>query len=172
MDAVRAKLAPKADHFKAVTDYIWNFGVTEVKTNAAKDLITVTMPVTVANQMFNTEFAKFTSVVRRDLSVHRVTKPYSLPAEIADKVSIVDDVLRFPSIRQNHRVFGAEAQADDEFGSCGVKCNGYTTPAVLEKAYSYSRLNSSAVAKGNSMSVAEFQLQYCKFFENATLVAH
>lgn len=161
MDEVRSKLAPKADQLKAVTDYIWSFGVTEVKINAAKDVITVTLPVSEANKMFHTEFAKFTSVLRRDLSLYRVTKPYSLPAEIAEKVSIVDDILRFPSIRQSNHVFGAEAQADDEFSSCGTKCNGYTTPAVLEKAYSYSRLNSSAVAKGNSMSVAEFQLQYC-----------
>lgn len=157
---IRAKLAPKEDHFKAVTDYIWGFGVTEVKHNSAKDVISVTMPVSVANKMFNTEFARFTSALRRDLSIHRITKPYHLPSEIADYVSVVDDIMRFPTVRHSSQVYGAEAKADDEFSSCGTRCNGFTTPAVLEKRYAYNALNRTAVASGNSMSVAEFQLQY------------
>ena len=120
------------------------------------------MPVSVANKMFNTEFARFTSALRRDLSIHRITKPYHLPSEIADYVSVVDDIMRFPTVRHSSQVYGAEAKADDEFSSCGTRCNGFTTPAVLEKRYAYNALNRTAVASGNSMSVAEFQLQYCE----------
>lgn len=130
----------------------------------------VTMPVSVANKMFNTEFARFTSAIRGDLNVLRVTKPYFLPKEVASRVSIVDDILRFPAIRRSPRAFGVELTADDEFSSCGAKCSGMTTPAVLQKRYNYPTLKS--VANGNSMSVAEFQLQYydntdLKSFSNA-----
>jgi hypothetical protein len=119
------------------------------------------MPVKVANQMLNTEFARFTSSIRRDISVYRITKPYFLPSEIASYISVVDDIMRFPSIRQTPRIYGAQRGADEEFGACGSDCDGYTTPAVLQKAYSYSPMKS--FTKGNSMSVAEFQYQYCKY---------
>lgn len=36
----------------------------------------------------------------------RVTKPYSLPEEVAKVVSIVDDIMRFPSVRSPLRSFG------------------------------------------------------------------
>ena len=41
--------------------------------------------------------------------------------------------------------------------TCGAKCSGFTTPAVLQSAYGYSTLTESTT--GNSVSVAEFQYQ-------------
>jgi hypothetical protein len=123
-------------------------------------MVFVTMPVKVANQMLRTEFGSFRSLTRRDLGVLRITKPYFLPEEVAKVVSMVDDIMRFPALREAPKAFGSELTADDEFSSCGTKCNGYTTPDVLKKAYSFDTVKS--VATGNSMSVAEFQLQYCK----------
>jgi tripeptidyl-peptidase-1 len=163
-------MSPSDNDFTIVTDYIWSFGVTEMTHSSFKDLITVTMPVKVANKMFNTEFAQFQSLIRQELSVFRVTKPYFLPSEVASRVAIVDDVVRLPAIRQSPRIFGAESTADDEFSSCGRSCNGMTTPDVLQKRHGYRTLKSAA--PGNSMSVAEFQLQYydnqdLKSFSNA-----
>ena len=74
--------------------------------------------------------------------------------------------MRFPSIRSSLKIEGVESGADAEFSSCGTRCNGYTTPDVLKSAYGYDTVKT--VAKGNSMSVAEFQLQY---YDNADLQA-
>lgn len=94
------------------------------------DMITVTMPVKTANSMFKTELALFRSVNQRNIAIPRVTKPYYLPEEVAAHVQLVADLIRFPALRQGPTVFGAEegkVGADDEFSSCGSKCNGYTT---------------------------------------------
>lgn len=127
-----------------------------------KDMIHVKMPVKVANSVLNTEFAAFRSMTERDVVLPRITKPYSLPAEVASVVSIVDDIMRFPAMRDSPKSYGYDSTplaADDEFSSCGKDCNGNTTPDVLAAAYSFSTPVAN-VAKGNSMSVAEFQYQY------------
>lgn len=132
----------------------------DVSVNKLGDMITVSMPIKTANNMLKTEFALFRSIMQRDVAIPRVTKPYYLPSEIAEVVALVADVVRFPSMRNGPNIFGAEERSatDDEFNSCGTKCNGYTTPDVLASAYGYPTLTTSAA--GNSMSVAEFQYQY------------
>ncbi len=154
-------IAPSDANIKIVTDYLATFGVTG-RISKLRDMIHVTMPVKVANSMLQTEFALFRSISNRDVVLPRITKPYSLPAEVASVVSIVDDIMRFPAMRTSPKVYGVEStplKTDDEFSSCGTKCNGYTTPAVLASAYSFGPVTS--VSAGNSMSVAEFQYQYC-----------
>eukprot|EP01034_Spumella_vulgaris_P037099 gene37099-45768_t len=152
-------IAPSEKNLKIVTDYLATFGVTG-RVSQFRDLVHVTMPVKVANAMLNTEFALFRSVTERDVVIPRITKPYSLPSEVASVVSLVDDILRFPALRNSPTSYGVDESVgtDDEFSSCGRSCNGDTTPAVLQKAYSFSAV--TTVADGNSMSVAEFQSQY------------
>jgi tripeptidyl-peptidase-1 len=120
-------------------------------------MVQVKMPVSVAESMLQTEFASFRSAVVKEIVILRVTKPYSLPANIAEVVALVDNVLRFPSVDRK-QIDVPQAAADSEFSSCGTQCQGFTTPAVLESAYSYSRL--SKFTPGNSVAVAEFQYQY------------
>lgn len=133
------------------------------RVSANQDMIHVTMPAKIANHVLNTEFAYFRSTIKEHVMLPRITKPYHLPEELADVVNIVDDIMRFPSIRQPMLSTDLETRAgtDAEFNSCGTSCAGNTTPDVLRKAYSFGTV--SSVAKGNSMSVAEFQLQYCKY---------
>jgi tripeptidyl-peptidase-1 len=161
-DSIIQQIAPSEDSVKVITDYITSFGITnaDVRVSRLRDMIHVKIPVKVANQMFNTEFAMFRSVVERRALLPRITSPYYLPEHIAAKVAIVDDIMRFPSIRQSLRTLGAEDGngSDAEFAACGTKCNGYTTPSVLEKAYSFSAMTKATT--GNSVSVAEFQYQY------------
>jgi len=160
-DEIIKSIAPAEANVKLVTDFLAKFGVTG-RVSKFRDMIHVTMPVKTANEMLQTEFALFRSVSERDVALPRITKPYSLPSEVAKVVSIVDDIMRFPAMRSSPKSYGLDTtplKDDDEFGACGTKCNGYTTPAVLESAYSYSS-PVAKVAAGNSMSVAEFQLQY------------
>lgn len=161
-EEIKSRISPSEDKLKVVIDYITSFGITEEFFYVSKfgDMVHVTMPIKTANLMLNTEFALFRSVTKRDVALPRIVKPYYLPSEVAEHVSIVSDIMRFPSVRTPIRAYGSEGEtgADDEFSSCGTRCNGFTTPAVLQSAYSYPTVKS--VAKGNSMSVAEFQGQY------------
>lgn len=133
-----------------------------VRLSKMHDKIHVKMTVAKASEMLQTSFGLFRSVQRRDIALPRVTGPYYLPEEIAEHVALVADLVRFPAIRDSPRSYGYEsnAGADDEFNSCGTRCSGFTTPDVLKSAYKYDAV--SKVAAGNSMSVAEFQFQYCK----------
>lgn len=118
------------------------------------------MPAPLAATVLDTEFARFRSLKDRALSLLRITKPYSLPAEIASVVNLVDDILRFPALRSSPTSYGASTDAADAaFSTCGTKCSGNTNPAVLKQAYSFETPVAS-VAKGNSVAVAEFQYQY------------
>lgn len=152
--------SPTYKELKLVLDFLATNGLTEDKIKVSKfqDLVHVEMPIKTAETILNTKFSIFRSVIQRDITVARITQPYYLPEEIAEVVSLVENVLRFPTIRASPRVYGAENQADDEFSSCGRQCSGFTTPDVLQSAYSYPTVETPA--KGNSMAVAEFQFQY------------
>jgi len=142
-----------------VTDFLAEYGVTDVEVGQFRDIIKATMPVAVAERALDTQFAKFRSLVNRELSILRVTRPYSLPASVALVVSIVDDILRFPTIRERliTRQVESNATSDDAFDSCGSKCSGFTTPDVLKQRYGYPDVGT--VNAQSSMSVAEFQAQ-------------
>lgn len=169
-DEIKQRLAPSAASVKVVTDYLATFGITSENIRLSKfgDMLHVEMPVKTANAVLKTEFALFRSLVQRNVALPRVTKPYHLPQEVADAVLMVADIVRFPSVRTPLQVYGAEPKigADDEFSSCGTKCNGYTTPDVLKSAYNIPTLKTAT--KGNSMSVAEFQFQY---YDNTDLTS-
>eukprot|EP00286_Rhodomonas_abbreviata_P018121 CAMPEP_0181305184 /NCGR_PEP_ID=MMETSP1101-20121128/9579_1 /TAXON_ID=46948 /ORGANISM="Rhodomonas abbreviata, Strain Caron Lab Isolate" /LENGTH=568 /DNA_ID=CAMNT_0023411053 /DNA_START=22 /DNA_END=1728 /DNA_ORIENTATION=- len=163
-EEIKQRIAPTAASAKVVTDYLASFDVPAKDITLSKfgDMIHVHMPVKTANAALKTEFARFRSVSQRSTVLPRITKPYFLPSEVAQHVSIVGDIMRFPSMRSSLPSYGAEETvgSDTEFDSCGKDCSGFTTPDVLQAAYGYKTLSSSDVASGNSMSVAEFQLQY------------
>lgn len=174
-----SNFSPSRKSLKIVTDFLESFGLTGENLRVSKylDLVHVKLPVKLAEKMLQTEFGLFRSVTNRNVVIPRVTKPYYLPVEIADVVSLVDDIVRFPRLRQSKQSFASEENSSanddtDPFSSCGTKCgvSGYTTPAVLQQAYAYPTLTKASA--GNSMSVAEFQFQYydntdLKDFSNA-----
>jgi len=163
-------MSPKESHAKVVMDYLSDVGVTREQMVFSKvgDKVHVSMPVKVANKALNTEFALFQSTMKSEVFVARVTKPYHLPVHVAEVVSYVDDVLRFPSMdRINLSRTSHESPSDGKwtlskakslFNSCGSKCLGYTTPSVLSQTYGYDFMTSAAST--NSMAVAEFTHQY------------
>jgi len=79
-----------------------------------KDTIFVDLPVGIAKEMLQTEFGTFRSVEKSDIVLTRVTKPYSLPEEVAKHVALVDDIVRFPSVV---RTLLSPLDSDPEFKS-------------------------------------------------------
>jgi hypothetical protein len=126
-----------------------------------KDIIDVEIPISIASKMLHTKFGAFRALDDRRVVLPRITQPYFLPAEIAELVSVVDNIMRFPSIRKSKpTTSGSDVILAGEFDSCGTKCSGYTTPAVLLSAYNITL--AKTVSGQNSVAVAEFQYQYCK----------
>ena len=122
--------------------------------------ISATICTEMASKLLDTEFGYFRSLVDPAVSLLKITKPYSLPADVAKHISLVDDIMRLPSLRkpQITEAFAASGSADSEFSNCGSKYTGDTNPSVLRDAYTYS--NPTSAASGNSVAVAEFQYQY------------
>jgi len=153
-------------HAKVLMDYLSEAGVTRENMVFSKvgDKVHVSMPVKVANKALNTEFALFRSNLKSDVVLARITKPYYLPTHVAEVVSFVDDILRFPSLDKIHhgkpdnKPSSLKAASSSPFNSCGSGCAGFTTPAVLSERYGFSTMKSAA--NGNSMAVPEFQYQY------------
>jgi tripeptidyl-peptidase-1 len=167
-EEVIAQIAPSAEKLEIVNDFLAAHNILDnnIRVSDFQDKIFVKMPVKVASEMLATEFARFRSVENSKIVILRATRAYSLPEGVAQAVSLVDDILRFPSIRRSHLIppGNETVKATDPFASCGASCNGFTTPAVLEQAYSFTPV--SKAATGNSVAVAEFQYQY---YDNADL---
>ena len=160
LEEIQAMRSPDEDKVAAVLKYVESFGAT-ARVSKLRDMIHVEVPVSKANEMLNTEFALYRSVLSPRVALPRINKPYFLPAEVAQYVSLVDDIMRFPAVRTPMQLETAglfDDDGDSAFDSCGSKCSGYTTPEVLQQAYGYPTLTNFTT--GNSMCVAEFQYQY------------
>jgi len=144
-----------------VTSFLELNGVKEYKINRNNDQIRMTIPAKLAEKMFNTELYHYNHAEAVDLDLIRTGAPYHLPDSVAEKVSMVGEMVRLPRVDASSiqpASSNLRAGADPEFGACGLKCSGKTTPAVLQARYGYPSV--SSVQKGNSMAVAEFQFQY------------
>lgn len=159
------KIAPAPGAVQKVVDFIVSHGVSQdaVKVSTFRDVVRAAIPAQIAERMFETEFARFRSESQRNVNILRITRPYSLPEDIAPLVAIVDDILRFPAVEGPLMSFDAEptdttiySMDGEAFTKCGEACNGYTTPAVVEKAYKMTTPTTSAEAN-SGIAVTEFQ---------------
>lgn len=154
-----------------VEQEISKYNVTDVKINKYGDILSLQLNAKEAEKLFQTELyhhehKNAPEKAKVGSRVIRAVKPYHVPESIADHVSIVEGLVRFPkrefrptTVGENYRP-PSFVGVDDEFSSCGDSCTGYTTPAVLQKRYGYPTIGTADVADGNRMAVAEFQYQY------------
>merc|ERR1719160_1060599 len=94
------------------------------------------------------------------VSVMRAVRPYSLPAEVADAVYVVGDLLNFPSIRESPTIVETAAKVDANWpNSCPSLsvCKDFVTPAVIKQRYNIPNDSTGMTAANNSFAVAEFQ---------------
>ena len=146
-----------------VEKYLISQGIKNFRISPLNDLVFVTMTLAEAETVLNTKFAAFHHNFFTEDRILRITKPYYLPEEVAQVVSLVDDIIRFPKLREPIvRPISSPSNitvgADEAFNSCGAKCSFTTTPQVLQERYGYPTLQTST--KGNSMAVVEFQFEY------------
>jgi subtilase family serine protease len=160
---VQQQFSIRSEPIEIVKRYLSSQGVTNFRISPLNDLVFVSMETTQAEAILNTKFAAFHHKLFPEVRILRITKPYYLPEEVAQVVSLVDDILRFPKLREpGVRSISSPSNitvgSDEAFNSCGPKCYGATTPQVLQERYGYPTLQAST--KGNSMAVVEFQFEY------------
>ena len=169
-------VGPDPSHAEAVRALLLAYSIppTHVEVNKNRDIITVRLPATLAEEIFQTKLFRFRHTGKIEASFIRAHAPYSLPASIAPVVAYVSELIRFPAIRDlpfvpvpdaDSATAATAAKSDDPssdaaFQACGRDCAGYVTPQVLSERYNLPTTLSDPCASNNSIALAEFQFQY------------
>jgi len=82
-----------------VSAYFQGLGATDIKVAPNRDMLTVVMPVASAENALKTKLAFFTHIERSDHRIVRASTTYHLPAEIAEHIDLVGELLQFPRLR-------------------------------------------------------------------------
>ena len=139
-----------------------------LKWNHNRDIAAVTLTAAAAEAAFDTVLGRFTHARVKNAVLLRALRPYSLPANVAEVVDAVGDLVVLPRLRgETTRTFPVDHSASNGGGfpgDCGSMCNSnFVTPGVVKQRYGVSSSVVAAAAAGaskNSMAVAEFQRQY------------
>lgn len=162
-----SKILPVSDKaVSAVKNLFKRHGVSkaDISSNFNNDMIQVRLTTKQAEEMFGTKVSKFTHKSKTSIQLHRAVTSYSLPAEVAQHVDFIGDLVTLPNVRESI-LAGADVGGRGNWpNSCDGDsettsgCKGLVQPAVLNQRYQVDA-NTTAVPK-NSMGVAEFQGQY------------
>ena len=163
-EAVRKLLAPSARHKSAVDRFLAQHDAVNVEWEG--ELVEFVLAVSDAETAFGTKFQTFRHNQTGHV-LHRSPRGYSLPEPIANAISTIDGVLRLPHVRTATFVTSEHEDStdatDDPFptsASCGGKCTGRVTPAILTERYNLGPApTASTISTKSSMAVAEFQDQ-------------
>lgn len=161
-DEVTDRLAPSQESLDTVLAFL-NASAVEGEVNAHRDAVTVIVPAPVAEKLVGTPLFHFKSALFPKVDIVRVAGAYSLPAEVADVVSLVSELIRFPTLRvaetRDIEAAPTAPDASSSWTSCGTVYESFVNVAVLAERYGF-EYPVSSVASGNAMAVAEFQGQY------------
>jgi len=152
-EEVAAQLPPMVGSQEAVLDLLAVHGIRDV--DVYDDMIKATMPVDVAEKMFDTEIFEYEH--KNGIRVLRVGSPYSLPKEVGEKVYSVADLVQLPALDGVKRVESDDSGSKflDTFpNGCGSGCSNKVTPDVLAALYNF---DTNPTGLSTTMAVAEFQ---------------
>lgn len=140
----------------------------DVSITYTRDMVSVKMNALKAETLFNTELYHWKPEHEAfgEVRVIRAGAQYSLPDELAERVAIVEKLVRLPrmtprdiEVAATPKLRGQKAESTDPFSTCSSakQCVDATTPEVLRERYGFPV--SSSYYPGNSMAVAEFEFQ-------------
>jgi tripeptidyl-peptidase-1 len=158
-EEVSVALPPMAGARDEVLAWLGQHGITDISESFSGDMIQASIPVKTAETMFGTQFYNF--INKEDsMEVLRASTPYTVPANVAEKLYLVGNLVQLPAFKRKIGMqgnLGIEAGSSSEWpADCGRACNGLVTPGVLAAAY---KLGDAPGVAGTSrgMSTAEFQ---------------
>ncbi|KIJ52725.1 hypothetical protein M422DRAFT_25806 [Sphaerobolus stellatus SS14] len=116
-EEVEAFVAPKPDTVAAINSFLSANGLTAQTISPAGDWLSVSMPVSKANDLFGAQFSVFTNQANGQQTIR--TMEYSIPASLVGHVELVHPTVTFPA------TFGVP-----RFTSPGVQVPSTTTALV------------------------------------------
>jgi tripeptidyl-peptidase-1 len=134
-DAVHKLVAPAPSTLEAVNSFLHDNEVlnTTLSLSPNSDLLSVTVPVSIAEAMLNAKYVSYQHKVSKYIA-HRAAS-YSLPSAVAEAVDFVSPTVRFPPINPAPKVTSVGA---------GLSSNLGVSPTALRKIYSVNDVVGSA----------------------------
>lgn len=161
-DEVTRRLSPGPEAADPVMAFLKMKGAENIEMNRHLDVVNFDATGPVAEAIVGTALYHYSHVRFSKVDIVRVASPYFLPLSVAQHVSLVAELIRFPSLRQSTLieqtpVSGADSDSDS-WDQCGTVYKSFVNPAVLAERYGYPTVTD--VASGNGLALAEFQGQY------------
>jgi len=164
LEEVSRLLAVPEERVERVRSYFLSAGAHEAVASPGGDIVSVKMPTEAVEDALRTTLHFFSHRERRHARIVRASAGYSLPGDVAEDVTMVGELLQFPSLRPEPSTASLRAGPGKGHwpNACdAAECEGLVTPAVVAERYKLGTEPASAV-KGNTMAIASFAGQYYK----------
>ncbi|KAF7365748.1 Family S53 protease [Mycena venus] len=155
-DEANAFLAPSDDAVAAVQAWLTSYGLVATKSNGAGDWLSVTVPVSKANEMLSAKYETFEHVASG--KTYARTLSYALPVEIADHVAAIHPTSTFNNPESLRPVLSAPKPASGIPTDATPSCATTLTPACLQSLYGIP--TTRATESSNTIAVSGFIEQY------------
>lgn len=92
-DRLNSSLPPTSDTTSAVTGWLTSNGVTATPISPAGDWLSISIPVSKANELFDADFSVFTHQASGQESIR--TLSYSIPSELKGQLDLVHPTITY-----------------------------------------------------------------------------
>ncbi|KAF7364615.1 Family S53 protease [Mycena venus] len=154
---VNAFLAPTAEAVAAVQAWLDSHGLVANKSSSAGDWLSLTVPVSKANEMLSANYQTFKHVASG--KAYARTLSFSLPTEVADHVATVHPASTFNNPISLSPVLSAPKPANIS-PEAAASCATTITPACLQSLYKIPK--TAATESSNGIAVAGFIEQFAR----------
>ncbi|KAK0192116.1 family S53 protease-like protein [Armillaria mellea] len=161
-EEVKAFSAPTSEAVTAVTTWLADNGITDVKTSGAfDDWLTFTAPVEKANSLLNAQYENFVHIETGDQLIRTLTA--SIPSDLTDFIEVVHPTTSFGKL-----TFGPKpvisipitSNLTERANPAPSACNSIVTPACLQALYGIPATR--ATQSSNRLGVSGFIDQFAQ----------
>ncbi|SJL04989.1 uncharacterized protein ARMOST_08360 [Armillaria ostoyae] len=161
-EEVKAFSVPISGAVTAVTDWLADNGITEVKPSGAfDDWLTFTAPVEKANTLLNAQYENFVHIVSGERLIRTLTA--SIPSDLTDFIEVVHPTTSFaiPTFGTTPMVsIPLTSNLTERANPAPSLCNNAVTPACLQDLYSIPLY--PATHPTNRLGVSGFSNQFAE----------
>ncbi|KZV66821.1 family S53 protease [Peniophora sp. CONT] len=118
---------------KAVTDWLSSHSIEATPMTPAGDWLKIEVPVSKANELFNTEFSTFRHIATGDESVR--TLEYSVPADLEGLIKVVHPTTSFFGPLRGEHIVRVSTSQLGERATAPASCDAEITPTCLQALY-------------------------------------
>ncbi|KAK0478663.1 family S53 protease-like protein [Armillaria luteobubalina] len=159
-EEVKAFTVPLSGAVTAVTDWLTDNGITEVKPSGAfDDWLTFMVPVAKANTLLNAQYENFVHIETGERLIRTLTA--SIPSDLADFIEVVHPTTSFAKLTfgpTSMMPIPTTSNLTEHANPAPSSCNSVVTPACLQELYSIP--STPATQSMNRLGVSGFLNQF------------